>query len=105
MQACDTGHKRGRAALQAPSARSSIVCKPFLIYAQTLTGKTYEIRLPHSLSSIEQLKEAIEDREGLPPDQQRLMYAGRQLQEGRSLADYGITDQSTVQVVMSMKGC
>jgi ubiquitin C len=73
------------------------------IFIKTLTGKTITLEIQPT-DTIESIKAKIEDREGIPPTRQRLLFVGKQLEDGHTFEEYGIQKEATLHLVITLEG-
>ena len=99
------GRRQSSAVPFRPSIASSLVLGVprggMELFVKTLTGKTVTIEVEEG-ESIEDVKAKISEKEGIPPEQQRIIFGGQQLQDGKTIDDYDLSDDSTLHLVLRL---
>ena len=72
-------------------------------FVKSLTGRTITVE-GHSTDTVAQLKQQVHEKEGIPPAEQRLIFAGKQLVDHKPLSDYGLSAGSTMHLVLRLRG-
>lgn len=92
------------AARGAPAAGDSSEQEVMLVSVKTLTGATHHFHVLTTATGME-VKLRLLDKEAIPVDQQRLVFAGKQVENRRTLATYGVTNESTLHLILRLRGC
>jgi len=74
-----------------------------LIKVRTLTGKEIELDIDSDYK-ISQIKEKVEEKEGIPPVQQRLIFGGKQMTDEKTAQEYNLSGGSTIHLVLALRG-
>eukprot|EP00475_Leptophrys_vorax_P007974 TRINITY_DN15106_c0_g1_i1.p1 TRINITY_DN15106_c0_g1~~TRINITY_DN15106_c0_g1_i1.p1 ORF type:complete len:946 (+),score=278.82 TRINITY_DN15106_c0_g1_i1:56-2893(+) len=83
--------------------RKQVVEADFGVCLKTLTGKAVNLTVSPN-TTVEVFKAMVQDKEGIPPDQQRLVFDRKQMEDSRLLVDYGVTEGSTIHLILRLRG-
>ncbi|OCT97981.1 hypothetical protein XELAEV_18010209mg [Xenopus laevis] len=92
-----------RGQVHGGSSRQWLIDDRFCCCSRTLTGKEIEIDIEPT-DKVERIKERVEEKEGIPPQQQRLIYSGKQMNDEKTAADYKIQGGSVLHLVLALRG-
>jgi ubiquitin len=96
-------HKQTPILIAARCAGDPPTSEIIRFFVKTLTGKDIDLELPNH-TTIGETKQVIQDKEGIPPDQQRLIYKGTQLEDDMTLRDYNVEQGHPVHLVLRLRG-
>eukprot|EP01091_Cochliopodium_minus_P003494 TRINITY_DN13416_c0_g1_i1.p1 TRINITY_DN13416_c0_g1~~TRINITY_DN13416_c0_g1_i1.p1 ORF type:complete len:158 (+),score=40.82 TRINITY_DN13416_c0_g1_i1:36-476(+) len=98
------GYKNTSSSLNTTTSNNNLPNKKDLtIFVKTMTGKTITIETSLQ-NTINQVEESIQDKEGIPPGQQKLIYAGKDLEDDTTLSENGIEEESTLHLLLNLRG-
>ncbi|KAF1755440.1 hypothetical protein GCK72_022009 [Caenorhabditis remanei] len=80
-----------------------VYSRKMLVKVKTLTGKEIELDIEGN-DRVERIKEKVEEKEGIPPPQQRLIFAGKQMNDDKTAADYKVVGGSVLHLVLALRG-
>jgi len=86
-----------------PEAAANYAEDVMLIKVKTLTGKEIEIDIEPT-DRVERIKERVEEKEGIPPQQQRLIFSGKQMNDEKTASDYKVSGGSVLHLVLALRG-
>lgn len=105
LRACAVTGSPIRVRVSGPAAAADATsAPPFTLFVKTLTGNTIELQGVRACNNVEHLKSMIECKEGIPTDQQRLIFAGEQLEDLGTLAYYGLQEGDAIHLVLRLRG-
>ncbi|KAF2651101.1 ribosomal protein S27a potato [Lophiostoma macrostomum CBS 122681] len=90
--------------LDRPVPRPRLGGDPLHLWCKTTTGKTISLKVG-LLYTVDNVKSVLQDKEGIPHDQQRLIYAGKQMEDGRTLSSYKVPNNATIHLALRLAGC